>query len=236
MVKDQSSLNMVRTKFMSTFGQDIPAQFHTYYDGLGQDALKLSLGAAQNIQLQRNDATGAAVGAPTGVDVGLWNNVNMARNSDARAAAAADRAAGLYPGQLDQQAATLEHTRASTEALGRPKPPHIMNVHPDPMGMATVPAQYDPATGQMVPVPIQGQNGTPTASPAGGMSGAPGGQMPQQGQAMGQQPQGVPAGNQGQQQGQDLFRSPTDVVDAFKAGKITREAAAKILRANRWAK
>lgn len=165
MVKDQSSLDMVRTKFMSTFGQDIPTQFHTYYDGIGQDALKLSLGAAQNIQLQRNDATGAAVGAPAGVDVGLWNNVDMARKADARAAAAADRAAGLYPGQLEQQGATLEHTRASTEALNTKTDIPKIQWAKDMGGMETTPYALG-KDGTWTQMPVNKPN-TMTPPPAG---------------------------------------------------------------------
>ena len=221
LVKDQNSLDMVRTKFMTTFGQDIPAPFHTYYDGIGQDALKLSLGSSGNIQLQRNDATAAAVGAPAGVDAGLWNSINMARNSDQRAAAAEARAQGLYQGQLEQQGATLEHTRASTAALGN-KPPHIMNVHPDPMGMASVPAQYDSATGQMVPVPIAQPQGTNPPQPP-------------QGQGMGPQSQGGQYGSQGQGATTGQFRSAEDVKAAFKAGKLSRDQAKSILVTNKWA-
>uniref|UniRef100_I2Q567 Uncharacterized protein n=1 Tax=Desulfovibrio sp. U5L TaxID=596152 RepID=I2Q567_9BACT len=191
LIKDQASLDMVRAKYNGTFGQDVPQQFHTYYDGLGQDALKLSLGAAGNIQLQRNDATGAAVGAPPGVDVGTWNSVNMARNADNRAADANSRAQALFPGQMAQQGATFEHTQASTESL-RNKQQIIYGPDPtDWRGKKKVPG-----------IVMPGENGGPgTFTPLQGIQGqqsggsgdeTQGGSIPQGGQAAGQATQGSP--------------------------------------------
>lgn len=229
-VSDEDSKNRALDYIQSKFPD---ADFNRYRSMPWQQAREagntFALGAVGRVAKDRNDATGAAVGAPAGVDVGLWNNVNMARNADQRAAAAEGRAQTMFPGQLQQQAATLEHTQASTEALGN-KPPHIQMV-PDPSdpmkGLPEhrppeIPMRYDSATGQMVPVPIAQPQGNNPAQPP-------------QGQGMGQQFQGGQYGNQGQGTTTGQFRSAEDVKAAFKAGKLSRDQAKSILVANKWA-
>jgi hypothetical protein len=207
LIKDQASLDMVRAKYQGTFGQDVPPQFHTYYDGLGQDALKLSLGSAGNIQLQREENTAKALGTPAGADPSVVSNVTLARNADQRAAESNSRERELQPYRVDNLQSEIDarNTRA--------KQPRVIMM-PDPndsMGFKKVPGHYDEATNSVMPLQVA------PAVPSGDLS--PGQTPPQSGQG---------------QQGGVQFNSLNDVVEAVKSGKLPRADGETYARKMGW--
>ncbi|MGE4442707.1 MAG: hypothetical protein AB7D27_14640 [Desulfomicrobium sp.] len=207
-VTDEDSKNRAVDYIQSKFPD---ADFSQYRSMPWQQAREagntFALGAAGRVAKDRNDATGAAVGAPAGVDVGLWNNVDMARKADARAAAAADRAAGLYPGQLEQQGATLEHTRASTEALNTKTDIPKIQWAKDMGGMETTPyALGKDGTWTQMPVNKPDTMTPPPAGEDGNVSYSGGARQTQ-------------------------FKSAEEVRAAYRAGKLTKEQARKAIEA-----
>ncbi len=239
-VTDEASKNRALDYIQTKFPDADFSQFRAMpWQEARSQGNTFALGAAGRVTQERQDAALKSQGYAPGQDPSTLHTIESMRNAadanqrgwnaDARAAGAESREMELQPGRVQQQGATLEHTQASTEALGN-KPPHIQMV-PDPSDpmkglpehrSPEIPMRYDSATGQMVPVPIAQPQGTNPPQPP-------------QGQGMGPQSQGGQYGRQGQGATPGQFRSAEDVRAAFKAGTLPRDQAKSILVTNKWA-
>ena len=191
-ISDEGSKNQALDYIQSKFPDADLGQYRAMpWENAKKAGNSFLLGASGRVEEDRRNATGAAVGAPAGVDPSLWNSINMTRNADQRAAAAEGRSAGLYPGQLEQQGATFEHTQASTESL-RNKQQIVYGPDPtDWRGKKKVPGIVMPGEngGPGTFTPLQGVQGQ---QPGGSGDETQGGPLPQVGQAAGQATQGSP--------------------------------------------
>lgn len=113
-VTDEASKTQAIDYMQSKFPD---SDFSQYRSMPWQDAVKqannFGLGAAGRVDIQRKDAGNAAAGVAPGVDMSTLNTASSMRN----AADANDRAKTLFPGQVEQQGATLEHTNLSNDAM-----------------------------------------------------------------------------------------------------------------------
>lgn len=213
LAKDQAGWDSILGEASARYGIQIPDSLKTYSPELQQNLLMGGLSAAQRIAQQRQDTTAQALGLPAGVDPSTYAGASSTMQN------AAQRAQ-MFPAQLQEAQGRADmiplqrqniQSEIDARAARAAQPRVIMIPDPnDPLGMKKIPGYYDQESNSVVPMQV-----TPAA---------PSGQMPQD--------QG---GQTAQQQGQNLFRSAQDVVSAFKAGKITRDQAAQILRSNGWA-
>lgn len=213
MASDQAGWDNVLSEAQARYGIQIPPSLRTYSPQLQQALLQGGLTAAQRIAQQRQDTTAQALGLPAGVDPSTYAGAASTMQN------AAQRAQ-MFPAQLQEAQGRadmipLQQQNIQSEIDARKaqaaQPRVIMIPDPnDPLGMKKVPGYLDPETNSIVPFQT-------APGDLGGQGPVPG----QGGQSAG--------GTQGQ------FRSAPDVVSAFKAGKITRDQAAQILRSNGWA-
>lgn len=119
------------------------------------------LGGAGRVAKDRSDATGAAVGAPAGVDPQLWDSINRARSADQRAAAADGRAEAQNAREAELQPYRVDNIQSEIEARkARAAQPRVIMIPDpnDPLGMKKVPGHYDPETNSITPMQVAPQS------------------------------------------------------------------------------
>ncbi|KHK02360.1 hypothetical protein [Desulfovibrio sp. TomC] len=224
-VTDENSKNQAIDYIQSKFPD---ADFSQFRAMPWQDAVKqgnnFALGAAGRVSRERQDKAAVAAGYQPGMDLSTLHTAQGMEN----AAAAEGRAQAVFPGQQQQQAATLEHTQASTDALKDRRKVVMMPDPSDWTGKKKIPG-----------ILIPGQNGEPdTTMPLNSNAGGQGfgGNAPQSGSMT----PGASAGAQngtGQvyvQRGNGQILTPDTAAKYAKAAGGDRAKAEEMARADGW--
>lgn len=113
-VTDENSKNQAIDYIQSKFPDADFSQFRAMpWNEAKARGNSFALGAAGRVSRERQDAANVAAGYQPGVDLPTLHTAQGMQN----AAAAEGRAQAMFPGQQQQQGATLEHTQANTDAL-----------------------------------------------------------------------------------------------------------------------